>query len=291
VTTPPYNSIYDGMVLESNGQTNKISFQIWKSGTTIYSADTTSWSTTDYNVSSIDWSKSQLMFIDFQWLGVGRTRFGLVLDGNVKIFTTYTAANNINTVYMTAPNQPIRYDIRQVGAGSGRLNMICSQVSLEGTVNNLQRSLGIPKFTPTTLTTGGVKYPIIGYRIREGYEGVNITLSDVQSINTTNPSKSDFYITVELNPTLSSPATFTGVTDTGVAYSFSTGQTVTSDGYVLATFLGSGSSPQVDNFEFKDNVIRPGIKINGTHDEIWICAVSDGSNQTIRSAINLSYFL
>jgi len=290
-TTVPYNTIYDGILLESNGQTNQISFQIWKSGTTIYSADSTTWSTTDYDVNLIDWSKTQLMFIDFQWLGVGRVRFGLVIDGQVRIFTTHNGTNNLTTVYMTAPNQPIRYDIRQVGAGSGTLNMICSQVSLEGSLNRLQQSLGLTQFNTIQATTAGLKYPLIGYRIADGYEGANITLSNIQSLNTTNPSKADFYITVELNPTLSSNAVFTGVSNTAIAYSLGTGQTVTTSGYVLSTFLGSGSGTQVDSFQFENNVIRPGIKVDGTFDQIWICVVTNGSNQTLRSSINLSYFL
>lgn len=290
-TVAPYNSVYDGILLESNGQTNKISFQIWKSGTTIYSADSATWSTTDYDVNLIDWSKTQLMFVDFQWLGVGRVRFGLVIDGQIKIFTTHTGTNNLSTVYMTAPNQPIRYDIRQVGAGSGTLNMICSQVSLEGSLNRLQQSLGLTQFNNIQVSTQGVKYPLIGYRIADGYEGVNISLSDIQTLNTTTPSKSDFYITIELNPTLSSNGVFSGVTNSAVAYSLGTGQTVTTSGYVLATFLGSGGSTQVDDFQFENNIIRPGIRVDGTFDEIWVCVVSNGNNQTFRSALNLSYFV
>jgi len=39
-STAPYNSVIDGFLLESNGQTNIISFQIWQSGTTTFSAAT-----------------------------------------------------------------------------------------------------------------------------------------------------------------------------------------------------------------------------------------------------------
>jgi hypothetical protein len=290
-TSAPYTSVQDGFFLESNGQTGVISFQIWQSGTTILSAATSSWLTTDYDVTNINWSKTQLMIADFQWLGVGRVRFGLVIDGITRTFVTNSGTNNLNNVYMKAPNQPVRYEIRQVGAGSGVFNMICSQISLEGSINALQRSLGLVQFDTVQATTSGTKYPLIGYRLNQGYEGVNITLSDIQTMNTTNPSKADFYITAELNPTLSSGAIFTGVTNTGVAYSISTGQTVTTSGYILSTFLGSGSGTQVDNFQFEDNMLRPGVNINGTYDEVWICVVTNGSNQTFRSAINLSYFL
>ena len=56
-TTAPYNTNYDGFFLESNGQTNIISFQIWKSGTLTYSAATTSWNNNRWFYWS-SWNKS-----------------------------------------------------------------------------------------------------------------------------------------------------------------------------------------------------------------------------------------
>ncbi len=69
--------------------------------------------------------------------GVGRMRFGLDLDGILIYFTEHNCANNEPNVYMSSPNQPIRYEIRQVGVGSGSFDMICSQVSTEGALNGL----------------------------------------------------------------------------------------------------------------------------------------------------------
>ena len=286
----PYNSTFDGIFLESNGVTNTISFQIWSSGTNILTSNTTSWLTTDYDVSLIDWDKTQLMTIDFQWLGVGRVRFGLVIDGLFKLFATNSGSNNLFNVYMKSPNQPIRYEIRSSG-GSGSFNMICAQISLEGTINNLQKSVFIDNFTARTLATAGTKYPLIGYRINTNYSGTNITLSDIQTLNITSPSKADFYVTVELNPVLSATPAFNNITNSAVDYALGTGaQTVTTSGHRIAGFLGSGAAIQVDSFEFKDNVLRPGIKINGTQDEVWICIVASLNNQDLRTAINLSYF-
>jgi hypothetical protein len=268
-TSAPYNSVVDGFFLESNGQTGIVSFQIWQSGTTTFSAESTSWLTTDYDVTNINWSKTQLMFTDFQWLGVGRVRFGVVIDGQFKLFTTSTGTNNLDNVYMKSPNQPVRYEIRSVSGGaSGSFNMICSQVSLEGSINSLQKSTSVLAFTAQTKPTAYVTYPILGYRLNTNYEGANITLSDIQSLNITNPSKADYLITIQYNPTLSS----------------------TTQGHIIASFMGSGNGTQVDNFEFKDNMLKPGLKVNGTPDEIWICVKSSLGNQDFRTSINLSYF-
>jgi hypothetical protein len=123
--------------LESNGVTNEISFQIWRSGTTIYSAATTVWNSTEFDPTNFNWSNTQLMTVDYQWLGVGRMRFGMVISGLTVYFAEHSSSNDHPTVYMSSPNQPIRYEIRQTGAGSGYFDMICSQVSTEGALNGL----------------------------------------------------------------------------------------------------------------------------------------------------------
>jgi hypothetical protein len=107
-TGSPYNSVFDGFFLESNGVTSAVTFNIYLSGSCTYSATTTLWHSSQFDPNNIDWSKSNLMTVDYQWLGVGRMRFGMVLSGQTFYFLDYTAANNIPTVYMSSPNQPIR---------------------------------------------------------------------------------------------------------------------------------------------------------------------------------------
>ena len=57
---------------------------------------------------TIDWSKVQIFVMDFEWLGVGRVRFGLVNNGIVYYVHYYSGANNDTKVYMTTPNLPVR---------------------------------------------------------------------------------------------------------------------------------------------------------------------------------------
>lgn len=286
VTTAPYNSGFDGYFLESDG--TSITFQIWQSGTLIHSSDSSTWFTTDYDFSLLDLTKTQLMITDFQWLGVGRVRFGMVVDGTFRLFDAHTGANSLSTVYMKSPNQPIRYEIRSTG-GSGTFNMICSQVSLEGTVNNLQQSTTIDGFQQVTCGAGNATYPILGYRLNSGYLGANITLSDIQSLCGT---ATDYLVSVQLNPTLSAPGTFSNITNTPVDSALGNGTiTVATPGTIIAEFIGSGTSPQVDSFEFKDNILRPGIGIDGYQDEVWICIKTIANNQKYRTVTNLSFFI
>lgn len=83
---------------------------------------------------TLDVSQAQIFVIDFQWLGVGRVRFGFNIEG-----TTYTCHelshfNNITSPYIATPNLPVRYEIRNTSAvaASATLRQICSTVVSEG---------------------------------------------------------------------------------------------------------------------------------------------------------------
>ena len=88
---------------------------------------------------------------DFEWLGVGRVEGTVISRGQAFKFHVVDFTNgsaylnssggwttidaNFTGVYMSSPNQPLRWEMRQTGAGSGSATFICSAVSTEGSVN------------------------------------------------------------------------------------------------------------------------------------------------------------
>lgn len=290
-TGTPYNSVFDGFFLESNGVTNKISFQIWRSGTNIFSAETTSWYSTEFNPTNINWTNSNLIMVDYQWLGVGRMRFGLNISGQTFYFTEHNCANNELNVYMSSPNQPIRYEIRQVGTGSGYLDMICSQVSTEGALNGLYSTVGVQHDTTTTLSNSGTKYPYIGYRLKESYHAVT---SQYNSLSILNTSNDNYLLTIEFNPTISTTPTWVDIPNSPFQYSLFTGTTtatVTSPGHVLKSLIGESGTSALTTLKVDDNQIRPGYNINGTLDEMWVCITPLGANATFLGTAEVLYYL
>jgi hypothetical protein len=290
-TGSPYNSVFDGFFLESNGVTSAITFNIYLSGSCTYSAATTSWSTTQFNPSNFDWSKTNLMTVDYQWLGVGRMRFGMVLSGQTVYFLDYTAANNIPTVYMSSPNQPIRYEIRQVGVGTGYLDMICTQASTEGALNGLYSTVGIQHDTTTTLDTSGTKYPYIGYRLKQGYKSVT---SQYNSLSILNTSNDNYLATIEYNPILSETPTWIDIPQSPFQYALFTGTTtatVTTPGYVVKSLIGEAGTSALTTLVVDDNQIRVGSNIDGTLDEMWINITPLGANATFLGTAEILYYL
>ena len=284
-----YNSVFDGFFLESNGVSNTISFQIWRSGTTIFTAATTSWVTNEFDPANLVWSNTQLITVDYQWLGVGRMRFGIALSGQTIYFTDHNCSNNESLVYMSSPNQPIRYEIRQVGAGSGSFDMICSQVSTEGALNGLYSTVGVIHSSTATLATSGTKYPYIGYRLKQSYKSVTSQYSSLSILNTSNDN---YLMTIEYNPTLSATPTWTDIPNSPFQYSLGTGATtVTSPGHIMSSLIGEAGTSALTTIKVDDNQIRVGSNINGTLDEMWVCITPLGANATFLGTAEILYYL
>lgn len=82
---------------------------------------------------TLDLTKSQILQIDFQWLGVGAVRWGFVIDGRCITCHVNLRANRGAGVYMRAPNQPLRWQIEAVGVATvSTLEAICGAVNSEG---------------------------------------------------------------------------------------------------------------------------------------------------------------
>jgi hypothetical protein len=291
ITGSPYNSVFDGYFLESNGVTNEISFQIWRSGTTVYTAATTTWNSNEFDPIGLDWSNTNLMSVDYQWLGVGRMRFGLDLAGILIYFTEHNCANNEPDVYMSSPNQPIRYEIRQVGVGSGYFDMICSQVCSEGALNGLYSTVGVINSTTADLNSSGTKYPYIGYRLKPTYKSVTSQYSSLSILNTSNDN---YLLTIEYNPTLSVTPSWTDIPNSPFQYSVYNGTvtaTITSPGHIMSSLIGEAGTSALTTLKIDDNQIRVGSNVDGTLDEMWVCITPLSASATFLGTAEVLYYL
>ena len=83
---------------------------------------------------TLNTSKTQILWMDFEWLGVGSVRCGFVIDGVFILCHTFNNANDLDKVYMTTAILPVRYEIEALaGLSSGAtLKQICSTVVSEG---------------------------------------------------------------------------------------------------------------------------------------------------------------
>ena len=122
---------------------------------------------------NLDMSKTQLVFIDFQWLGVGRVRTGFVHNGEVVVAHEYYHSNVLANVYLSSPNLPVRCEIRNTGTTTGgAMDQICSTVMSEG--GYVESGIDFANVMPvvrTTPTPGGTELPLIALRLKNTFSG------------------------------------------------------------------------------------------------------------------------
>lgn len=221
---------------------------------------------------TIDFSKTQILFIDFEWLGVGSVRMGFVIDGHVFYCHEFLNANVLDVVYMSTPNLPLRYEIDNGGTGAAStMDHICATVISEGgsEKNGVLRYVSTGG-TAVAAVVANTVYAVCGVRLKSAYIGATI---DLESITLINENSQDFECLVYLNPTVADVFTYGDETNsavqtaTGAAANTITGGTVMSGGMVKASNQGAGSTARD-----LDNALRLGSSIAGTVDEIVLAA-------------------
>ena len=93
----------------------------------------------------LDPTKTNIFWMDVEWLGVGDVRCGFVVDGKPLPAHIFHNDNVQTEPYMTTACLPIRYEIRNTGVttSNSRLKQICSTVVSEGgyALSGKQRSV------------------------------------------------------------------------------------------------------------------------------------------------------
>ena len=142
-----------------------------------------------------DFTKEQIFFIDFQWLGVGRVRVGLVIDGGLKYVHYFEHANTSTVVYMRTPNLPVRYEVFNSGGAGSTITMeaICVAIESEGGVSDeggycteVDNSNA-----PVTCANSATLTPIMTIRLKDTFQGLtyrgHVHSIRLQLMATTNP--------------------------------------------------------------------------------------------------------
>jgi hypothetical protein len=230
---------------------------------------------------TLDLTKAQIIQIDFEWLGVGRVRWGFVIDGNIIYVHAENHANKLATVYMRSPNLPLRYEIVNGGSGeASELTCICSSVSTEGG----RDQLGIPRAVSTGVLrslAGTVNtYAMLSMRLKAGREDSVIRLSDFQAFcATTDTILVSFILNATIAGTL--PA-FTSLANSPIEYATYNGTHLVSGGTTLYEYFGYGRTERTIPVA---DVPGLGTAIDGTRSIVTVCAKPVSTNPAVAGSI------
>lgn len=120
---------------------------------------------------NLDLSKAQILFTEYEWLGVGSVRVGFAIDGKFIIAHQFNHANYINTTYMTAATLPVRYEILNTGitTSSSTMKQICVSVISNGGYERLSKREVARRLT--TVSVGTTTFiPLVSIRLAPGRE-------------------------------------------------------------------------------------------------------------------------
>jgi len=293
--------LYDddnGVFFQNDGGTLKVVVRSSTSG----SAVDTKIAQSDWNGDTLDGTgssgvtldpdKTQIFWMDFEWLGTGTVRFGFFIDGQAIICHKVNNANTLSDVYMSTPNLPLRYELDNDGTGgASTLKQICSTVISEGGVANrgLFRHIGTEN-TALTAVTGGAYYALVGIRLKTTHLGATVIPIDVSLFCSNN---NDIHWELRLNPTVANTFTYGDITNSAVQFALGgstntvTGGTELTGGYIAAS--GAGGNASASGGGSLINEVALGAAIDGTRDTLVLVVMPVGTgtlNATVHGDIN-----
>lgn len=239
---------------------------------------------------TLDPTKTQILFLDFEWLGVGRVRFGFFVDGLPYYVHEVLNANNLDVVYMSNPNLPIRFSIENDGTGGiDTVEQICSTVISEGGVqsNGTFRGGDLGGLAASEIQADiiGTTYAVCGIRLKSAYLSAIVREASFSMIETSG-ANNPFLWKVHFNPTLTTGLTWSNVSQSSIQFGtgLPAGDVITDDGYVIQSGYVDRSAGGVQLP--LGSALRIGSAIDGTVDELILSVTPITTNQDVFGSLN-----
>lgn len=218
---------------------------------------------------SLDIAKTNIFWIDIEWLGAGDVRCGFVVDGLMVPAHIFHNDNLNTTTYMTTAILPIRYEIENTGisASASKMKQVCSSIISEGgyTLEGRARSVSIPITTPKDLPTAGTFTPILSIRLKDSFKDALALLKDVEFFGATNNTSYRYKIII--GGILTDPTWVSAADDSCVEYDISataiTGGRDAQIGYVNVSSGAGGAAVNLSREQlFAYQLERDGLAVS-----------------------------
>lgn len=228
---------------------------------------------------TLDVTKTQLFYLDFQWLAVGRVRCGFVHKGVTVLAHVFDHTNVLNVAYMQNPNLPVRCEIVNSITAASSMEQICSTVASEGGYSEAGKAFSISNESFRALSSGST-LPVLAIRLKNSINGLpNRSFVRIQEAAVFTDQQTVRYTLTKL-PSGSALTTASAwiSTDANSTVEYNVSATATSGGQVLLTgFVGANSlninqaNPLVQNqsgVSNKQNFITQNY--DSTNSEIYV---------------------
>lgn len=242
----------------------------------------------------MDLTKTNILLIDLQWLGVGRVRIGVVINGTVIYVHQFLNANILTLVYMETGSLPCRYEVKNTGTSNGTVTIdtICATVQIEGSTDNFRKCFtnSISNNTTTkSLSNGGALVPVLAIRSKTTFNGLtNRTSCYVQDYTLIVTGSNPIYFEVHINTALTG-ASYVDVNTTNSAMEYDVSATAFTSGIVIDSgYIGASASFKGSvQGDIQHDVPLVYTILNNVQDILLICARSMGGASSCAAAMTL----
>jgi hypothetical protein len=225
---------------------------------------------------TLDITKAQIYTMDYEWLGVGRVRYGVVQKGVLIYVHEINNYNSLDTVYLRNPNLPIRYEMsthKNTTTGS-LMTQICSTVISEGGFDNTGKRVVVTSNNGATI--GASQYDAVLFIRYNSSTSKGAQIIPEQLDLLIKPGNSSTFAgrwELLVNPTVTNAVTYnnaSGSVVTQVAV-VAAGNIITNPGTIIATGYFAGTSANsVAEMVVLDPYYGLGRKIDNTSDVLAI---------------------
>ena len=135
---------------------------------------------------TVNFRRAQIFTFDFEWLGVGTVRCGIIIGGRIIYYYTFKHVNELVMPYIPMAKLPLRYEIRgKAGAAPNEMRMICGTVMSEGGFSPIGKQFIVGDYTTGTTLSNTTYIPLIALRLTNvfPYSRTTIKLKDLDIFN------------------------------------------------------------------------------------------------------------
>ena len=236
----------------------------------------------------LDISKAQIMFFEYEWLGVGSVRIGFVINGYFIIAHQFDHANLIDSTYITTATLPIRYEIENLGttASVSSMKQICATVISNGGYERRTEDWNIARSTSVAIPDSF--FPVASIRLASGREDSVILPSAISILPT---SAGNFEWAVIRNATITA-GTWVAHTESSGNVEYNISATSMSGGAVVAGGFVSSTNQASAPIELDDQLYRWNLQLGRTNaeppvsDTFTVALKALGNNQSAVGSIS-----
>ena len=230
-----------------------------------------------------DMTKALILAIDYEWLGVGKVRFGVVPDGVPVAIADAANAGVLSSVYMSTPQLPVRYEVVSTGTTAGSsLESICCSVQSEGGQDPTGVTVNARSGAKSLNTTTFV--PLVQIRLASG-SGVTAFVEQAQAFIS---ATQDIEWVLVLNPTVSggTPASWVAASTntSGVEVDVTATGTITAGAWEHPVQGGFGDRG-FPTAETEKSLIALGTLLSGTRDVLTLAARALSASPSARGSL------